>query len=262
MASITNGPVLNGIGRVSFTNEGKWCVVMSLWKKFIQKTTRLSTKSAYDLLQQTAPSPFSILWSEAAHSSADLIRSHLETSLLFRNRREMHHATMAMVADNGMLLEFGVHKGLSTNYFANFLLESGDARRLYGFDSFEGLSENWTGFTGVQELAFDRKGVVPKVPDNVTLIKGWIEKTLPDFLQRTADDIAFIHIDTDTYSPAATILKACKPQLMSGTLILFDELIGYPNWQNHEFKALNENLAPDQFEYVAFSNNQVLIQIV
>lgn len=213
-------------------------------------------------MQQTAPSPFSILWSEAAHSSADLIREHLETSLLFRNRREMHQATMARIPEGGMLLEFGVHKGLSTTYFANALFKAGDERRIYGFDSFEGLSEDWTGYTGVQQLAFNRKGILPKVPANVTLIKGWIEDTLPVFLQTNPGGISFIHIDTDTYSPAATILQACNSRLVSGTLILFDELIGYPNWQNHEFKALNENLEASRFEYVAFSNNQVLVKIL
>ena len=40
-----------------------------------------------------------------------------------------------------MFLEFGVFKGDSTKLFASFL--SDQKRIIYGFDSFEGLDEEW-----------------------------------------------------------------------------------------------------------------------
>lgn len=46
--------------------------------------------------------------------------------------------------------------------------------------------------------------------------------------------------------------------------ILFDELIGYPNWQNGEFMALGEAKEKFSFNYrfLAFSSEQALIEIV
>ena len=44
-------------------------------------------------------------------------------------------------------------------------------------------------------------------------------------------------------------------------MILLDEHHGYPNWQNGEFKALNEVLGPDEYRYLAFSAQQAVIRI-
>ena len=98
---------------------------------------------------------------------------------------------------------------------------------------------------------FDQKGCLPKVEDNTSLVDGFIEDTLPKYIQKNSirDGIAFIHIDTDTYSPAKVVLEELKPYFKSGTIILFDELLGYPNWRNHEFKALNEVLNPRNMNF-------------
>ncbi|GAA5316974.1 MAG: hypothetical protein AseanaTS_21780 [Candidatus Pelagadaptatus aseana] len=101
---------------------------------------------------------------------------------------------------------------------------------------------------------FDRKGIFPKVSENVHLIDGYIEDTLPNFVGSTDGlEIAFVHVDTDTYSPASVILKNLKPYLSSGSIILFDELCGYPNWRAHEYKALIENFSEDEYEFIGFS---------
>ena len=78
----------------------------------------------------------------------------------------------ANVQLNGLLIEFGVWKGRSINYFAKRVSET-----IYGFDSFEGLKEDWSGW-GFAKGAFDLGGKLPKVENNVILIKGWFDKTL------------------------------------------------------------------------------------
>lgn len=97
----------------------------------------------------------------------------------------------------------------------------------------------------------------PKVPSNVVLIDGYIEDTLPLFIRENKiKAVSFIHIDTDTYSPAYTVLSLLKPYISTGTIILFDELCGYPNWRNHEWLALEQVFQEDEYEFLGFANGQ------
>ncbi|MEP6513388.1 MAG: hypothetical protein ABJA79_05940 [Parafilimonas sp.] len=52
-----------------------------------------------------------------------------------------------------------------------------------------------------------------------------------------------------------------KP-LNSGSIILFYELHSYPSWRLHEYKALQEELSPDSYKFIAFSDyKQGMIEI-
>ena len=103
---------------------------------------------------------------------------------------------------------------------------------------------------------FDQRGGQPKVKENTFLVDGFIEKTLPNYIEKNKiDSISFIHIDTDTYTPAKVILSSLKPFFKSGTIILFDEFCGYPNWRSHEYKALTEVLGPSEYEFLGFAHN-------
>ena len=136
----------------------------------------------------------------------------------------------------------------------------GDNRTLYGFDSFEGLSEDWFGKSLAAE-AFNRRGRTPKVRPNVELVVGWVDDTLEPFLQSHGGPVAFVHMDTDTYTPCRYALERLKPRLAAGAVILFDEHHGYPNWRNGEFKALNEVFEPHEYRYAAFSSQQAVIVV-
>ena len=48
---------------------------------------------------------------------------------------------------------------------------------------------------------------------NAKLIDGWIENTLPNFLDGKKGKIVFIHFDMDTYNSTAFAIKAMKPFL-------------------------------------------------
>jgi hypothetical protein len=55
----------------------------------------------------------------------------------------------------------------------------------------------------------------------------------------------------------------CKPYLTKGSIILFDELIGYASWKYHEYKALNEVFTENEHKYIAFSaTQQAAIEII
>lgn len=179
-------------------------------------------------------------------------------TLLFDDQWELRRYCMESISPTGELFEFGVFKGESINFFAEHLISMNDRRTVYGFDSFKGFSENWSGLEKSYPVShFDTEGDLPAVASNINLIDGYIEETLPHFLESTKiNKIAFIHIDTDTYSPAKAVLENIKNYLSSGSIILFDELCGYPNWRNHEFKALSEALYESSYEYIGFAQSK------
>jgi len=159
---------------------------------------------------------------------------------------------------NHLFLEFGVYGGKSLNFFA----KQCPNHRFVGFDSFKGLSDDWAG-TSSRRGAFDRRGVVPKTRENVTLVAGEISETLPPFLEENKGrKIFFMHIDTDTYSAASIILSHTKPLLIEGSIILFDELHSYPGWRRGEYLALREELPRESYEFIAFSQKRAAIRIV
>lgn len=203
-----------------------------------------------------SPSPVHIVYKRAAEESADFISKYLENSMLFHDKRDLWNFCLKEVNEDGLFIECGVFNADSINYFASKKKKI----KFYGFDSFEGLSENWTGHHKGKG-AFDLGGVLPTVKDNVELIKGWIDDTYPKFLKEKSQMITFLHIDTDTYSPALIILRESKPYFKKGTIVIFDELIGYPNWKNGELKALNEVMNEDEYEFIAFANAQSAIKI-
>ena len=187
--------------------------------------------------------------------SAAFIYEHGRTAMLLRYKEQFWDFALARIPDTGLLLEFGVFEGNSINYFARQLAKRDDTRPLYGFDSFEGLSEDWAG-TAVQAATFDLRGQLPAVEPRVSLVKGWIDQTLPGFLNTHVDpaaQIAFLHVDMDTYSPTRIIFEQTVGALKPGTVIVFDELLGYSGWRDNEYKALMECIAPVfEFEFIAF----------
>ena len=76
---------------------------------------------------------------------------------------------------------------------------------------------------------------------------GPFAESLPKFLD--VDDLgarplAFVHIDCDLYSATSTVLTllARAGRLVPGVVIVFDELVNYPEWRAGECRALFEFL--------------------
>lgn len=196
------------------------------------------------------------------HECVELIRKHLSNAYLAPSRYDIREFCLKRMPAEGMVLEFGVFIGRSINHMGKHLLEKGDKRIIHGFDSFEGLPTDGLGWDWEKGL-FNLDGIMPKVESNVKLHKGWIEDTLPPFLNEHKDEkIALLHIDTDIYEPAKLVLTECKSRLVPGSIILFDELIGFAGWRFHEYKALHEVFDESEFEYISFSDaHQAAIRI-
>ena len=159
-------------------------------------------------------------------------------------------------------LEFGVWLGRSINQAAEILRTLEDGTRIYGFDSFEGLREDWKGHLAPRG-SFSLGKKVPPLSDNCVPVVGWIEDTLPQFIsERKGLEINFVHIDTDTYQTAKTILRSVKPHLVNNAIILFDEFYNFSGWSTGEFKALTEEFKEEEFKFLAFARKgrQVVIQ--
>lgn len=157
----------------------------------------------------------------------------------------------------GLYLEFGVFTGQTINHIARQV-----DKPIYGFDSFKGLPERWRDGMGAGHFQLQ---ALPKVRENVTLVKGWFDKSLPDFLERHSGDAAFVHIDCDLYSSTKTVFTHLAPRIKPGTVIVFDEYFNYPGWKDGEFKAFQEFIASENlcFEYLGYRYNgeQVCLKI-
>lgn len=190
--------------------------------------------------------------------------------------REMQYIAQFLPA-NSTALEFGVFKGITINALANARSDL----EIHGFDSFEGLPEDWdTGEKYIKKEQFDVQGIIPEVPDNVTLHKGWFDKTVYDYAQTLYHDtdftlgktISFINIDSDLYSSASTVLSCLTDFIGPGTIIRFDELccwrsvfkeatphniqrVFYSKWPEGEFQALCEWILQHNRRVMPISRN-------
>lgn len=133
----------------------------------------------------------------------------------------------------GTTLECGVYFGRSLR-----LIAARTDGPVHGFDSFQGLPEAWNTREGAG--AYSTAGRLPRVPTNVTLHAGWFEDTLPAFFGSTEEPIRLLHIDCDLYSSTRTVLEHAGDRLVPGSVLVFDDLLGYPGYELHELRAFEE----------------------
>jgi predicted O-methyltransferase YrrM len=184
----------------------------------------------------------------AKRETLDYIQARMRDAMLFDDRWDVLSYAVEQATRPGLYLEFGVEKGHSVRWIAERA-----QRTVHGFDSFEGLPEDWSG-TFERRGKFTQGGQLPKVPGNVRLHVGWFDKTLPEFLRETNEDVALLHVDCDIYSSTKTVFDHLGERLKPGAIIVFDEYFNYPNWQKHEFRAFQEFVARTgaAYDYAGF----------
>ncbi len=178
--------------------------------------------------------PHTVLMQQALDQTVEYITTNMPDAMIRRDADAVLRFASKLVTVDGMYLEFGVRGGGSVNHIARM----NRRRTIHGFDSFEGLPEAWTGWT-MDKGAMGGEGV-PDVESNVRLEIGWFDDTLPAFLERNDGPVAFVHVDSDIYSSARTVLTCLAPRMRPGTIIVFNEYFNYPNWQRHEYRAFQE----------------------
>jgi O-methyltransferase len=156
------------------------------------------------------------------------------------NREELYSVVNDKLGNAGITyLEFGVWKGQSLEAWAS--VNTNPASRLFGFDSFEGLPDNWAHAFGTTKKGdFGLKGLPPTISDpRVALVKGWFQHTLRDFLKGTKlSHPIVVHNDSDLHSSTHYTLSTLDPLLEAGDVIIFDEYSS----------AVNEYLAWEQYK--------------
>jgi O-methyltransferase len=132
---------------------------------------------------------------------------------------------------NLLYLEFGVASGSSFFWWMKKNRHPDSAFR--GFDTFEGLPEEWGGFKK-GAMAFDQKELND---DRAEFIRGIFQESLHPFIESNKTLLQtkpkIIHLDADLFSSTLFVLSQLYPYLRKGDIIFFDEF----NVANHEFLA-------------------------
>jgi len=152
--------------------------------------------------------------------------------------------------------EFGVWRGESFKYLINTF------KKGYGFDTFEGLPEEWD---GNKQGSYSAAGIIPKI-DGGTFIAGKFEDTLPTFYSKPRPMASIINFDADLYSSTLCALSYSKPVIDKDTILIFDEFIINKNWEQDEYKALNEFCSNNNLTYevlaVSYFTKQVAVKLI
>ncbi|MDB5069323.1 MAG: class SAM-dependent methyltransferase [Candidatus Eremiobacteraeota bacterium] len=190
--------------------------------------------------------------------AADYCDAKMGDALMFTTRERLWSYALRNASDAGVGLEFGVFEGASLRFFA----QRRPQQKFVGFDSFAGLKEDWAGWQYTKGH-FDKRGELPDVPANVSLVAGWFDETVPGFAAQLNEPVSFVHVDCDTYESTCVVLGALAAKLRPGAVIVFDEYFGYRGWRNGEFRAWQELVAARglAYRYLAFSNMAVAVAI-
>jgi hypothetical protein len=188
----------------------------------------------------------------ALADSAEFAATNMSDATPCDDKRDVRERGLALMPDHGLVLEFGVWSGKSINMIADHV---GRTRHVHGFDSFEGLPEDW--FGQYTKGRFHTNGKLPEVLPNVQLHVGWFDKTLPAFVAEHRESIAFLHVDCDLYSSTKTIFDLLGDRLVPGSVILFDEYFNYPGWREHEHRAFQELVQERSLKYRWIAYNTV-----
>jgi hypothetical protein len=193
---------------------------------------------------------------QALAETAKYVAKQMATVPAFDDRWKLMDHAVNNIATEGCFMEFGVWKGDSIKYLAAKTKEP-----VYGFDSFEGLPEAWV--LGYDEERFRLDGL-PTVPEQVNLVKGWYDDTVPNFASENKTKLALAHIDCDLYSSTKTIFNHLGPRFVPGSVIVFDEYFNYPGWRDDgEFKAFQEFIGSSDldYEYLGFTQRAPCVAV-
>ena len=206
-------------------------------------------------------SPYEMYVKEEKIKCYETFKPHFKKSI-FLDYKNYHKFIIDRAKENDefnkkFYLEFGVYVGKTINFFSNYV------NTIYGFDSFEGLREDWVG-TALPKGYFNLNKKIPKLNKNVIPVVGWVQDTLVPFLEENKPEINFVHLDMDTYETTKFVLTKIKPYIVRNCIIAFDDHYNFSGWEVGEYKALKETFNDNEYKYVCFCINgkQATIQII
>ena len=157
---------------------------------------------------------------------------------------------------NRPFYEFGVWRGEAFKHLIKTF------KKGYGFDTFEGLPEDWH---NEKAGTYSSEGNIPNVAGGEFIV-GKFEDTLPEFFATKRAMASIINFDADLYSSTICALNFSKPVIDEHTILIFDEFIINKNWEEDEFKALEEFCYNNHFKYevlaISFFTKQAAVRLI
>jgi Macrocin-O-methyltransferase (TylF) len=226
--------------------------MIAVIKKVISKIIQTHAEVTAREIMRYETDLFHQLQKIALTETLPYIQDRMSGAVCLKNSGEIFNYLIHKIDPEGLIMEFGVFKGRTIT-----LIASKVSSDVHGFDSFEGLPEDWGGWKHPAGY-FSLNGKLPNVPDNVILHKGWFNETLPEFTKKHKKNASLIHIHCDLYSSTKTVLDELADRIVPGTLLVFHEYFNYYGWKEHEFKAFQEFVAKNgiKYKYLAFSSSE------
>jgi len=168
------------------------------------------------------------------------------------NRWSIYDRAVQLSDSQRTFYEFGVWMGDSFKYIVPSFAGG------FGFDSFQGLPEDWG---VVPRGTYSSRGRVPDI-ENAKFIVGEFADTLPEFFDSKRPMAGLINFDADLYSSTITALTNAKPVIDVNTTLVFDEFIVNDRWEEDEFKALNDFCEANCFSYEVIAVSLFTKQVV
>jgi macrocin-O-methyltransferase TylF-like protien len=132
---------------------------------------------------------------------------------------------------HGLTAGPGIYQGWRINFLYRTTEYLGLNRRIYGFDSFEGLSDPhpqhdqafWKKGQYACSLEEVSKNTQAALRPRLKLVKGFFEKSLRSPEAQVAGKFSYVRIDCDIYLPALDCLNNLGPRLADGAILVFDD---------------------------------------
>jgi len=174
---------------------------------------------------------------------------------IFFNRWNFYDAVVELTEKSRPFYEFGVWNGISFQHLINTY------KKGFGFDTFTGLPESWN---DEDKGTYSSFGIVPKITGGKFIV-GKFADTLPKFFSTKKPLASLINFDADLYSSTLCALNYSKKVIDKKSILIFDEFLMNKNWEQDEYKALNEFCNNFNFSYdvlaVSFFSKQVAIKL-
>lgn len=176
------------------------------------------------------------------------------------NRREKLYEEVISQEQMGSLpidyFEFGVCGGYSFKWWLAH--NSNPESRFYGFDTFEGLPEDFGPFAkGTMAVALESLDITDP---RAGFYKGLFQDTLNPFLEQYKNNRRkLIHMDADIFSATLFSLSQLYKYLKDGDIIMFDEF-AVPVHEFRAFKIFTESFYIN-YEVIAAANNYLFLAV-
>ena len=169
----------------------------------------------------------------------------------FIGRKETFKVAFDDAPVTGYIVECGVGRG---GTLMHLVKKANEGQRVFGFDSFQGLPEDWK---MSDDFTWPEGSFACEVPEveGAEIRVGYFADTLPEWKKEHFGRIAILHFDGDLYSSAVTVLTELNDQIVPGTVLMFDDMyekptvisrteFSYPGkyqyWEEGEYKAFME----------------------